>query len=66
MTDSSILYLKDRIRVGRAGDPSDPDIQLSGIGIQSEHCVIRLETDENLFLDPIVGARTCVNGRKVY
>ena len=54
--------------MGRAGDPSDPDIQLSGIGIQSEHCVIRLEeaAEENLlFLDPLAGARTCVNGREV-
>lgn len=59
-----VYYLKERTRVGRAGDPSDPDIQLSGIGIQSEHCVIRLDVG-NLFLDPIAGARSCVNGKEV-
>ncbi len=63
-----VYYLKDLTRIGRAtgGDPSvsEPDIQLSGVGIQPEHCVIRLD-GEKLFLEPVAGARTCVNGREV-
>ena len=59
-----VYYLKERTLVGRAGDPSEPDIQLSGVGIQSEHCVIRLQ-ECTLYLDPISGARTCVNGCEV-
>ena len=59
-----VYYLKSKTRVGRSGDPSDPDIQLSGVGIHPEHCVITLENGQ-LTLEPIPGARTCVNGAEV-
>lgn len=39
------------------------DIQLSGIGIQPEHCIIELDSRKNeLQIIPFEGARTCVNG----
>ena len=39
------------------------DIQLSGIGIQPEHCIIELDSSKNeLQIIPFEGARTCVNG----
>ncbi|XP_059086221.1 kinesin-like protein KIF13A isoform X2 [Tigriopus californicus] len=59
-----VYYLKDFTRVGRAGDPLDPDIQLSGVGIQPEHCSIQLLSGA-LILTPISGARTCVNGFEI-
>jgi kinesin family protein 13 len=32
---------------------------------QSEHCTIEREGDERLYLSPLTGARTCVNGAEV-
>ena len=61
-----VYYLKEgRTAVGRAGDPSDPDIQLSGVGIQPSHCCIALSEAGELSLEPVAGARTCVNGVEV-
>ena len=64
--------------IGRAGAPSNPDIQLSGVGIQNEHCVVEIKTascqddDSNsddaigtLTVTPCGGARTCVNGVEI-
>ncbi len=47
-------------------EEAEADIQLSGVGIQDEHCEIELveETGE-LILRPLHGARTCVNGVEV-
>jgi kinesin family protein 13 len=67
-----VFYLKpDVTRVGRAGDPSNPDIQLSGVGIQPDHCVIAAVQSEadaipELHLTPLPNARTCVNGIEVH
>lgn len=52
-----VYYLKERTLVGGR----NADIQLSGLGIHSEHCVIVMEGGE-LFLEPIENARSCVNG----
>lgn len=54
-----VYYLKDRTHVG--ADTSQ-DIQLFGIGIQPEHCVLELSPDGDVTLMPIENARTCVNG----
>uniref|UniRef100_A0A3B3CPF4 Kinesin family member 13A n=1 Tax=Oryzias melastigma TaxID=30732 RepID=A0A3B3CPF4_ORYME len=54
-----VYYLKEHTRVG--ADTSQ-DIQLCGIGIQSEHCVLELCPDGDVTLTSIGNARTCVNG----
>ncbi|XP_063307758.1 kinesin-like protein KIF13A [Pelobates fuscus] len=57
-----VYYLKDHNRVG--ADTSQ-DIQLFGIGIQPEHCVIDVATDGEISLTPRENARSCVNGALV-
>ncbi|XP_053323015.1 kinesin-like protein KIF13A isoform X1 [Spea bombifrons] len=54
-----VYYLKDHNQVG--ADTSQ-DIQLFGIGIQPEHCVIDVASDGEISLTPKENARTCVNG----
>ncbi|KAM4687962.1 kinesin-like protein KIF13A [Discoglossus pictus] len=54
-----VYYLKEHNRVG--ADTSQ-DIQLFGIGIQPEHCVIDVASDGEISLTPKEIARTCVNG----
>ncbi|MCJ8745409.1 hypothetical protein PDJAM_G00129810 [Pangasius djambal] len=58
-----VYYLKEHTRVG--ADTSQ-DIQLFGIGIQPEHCVIDITPDGDVTLCPVENARTCVNGTIVY
>lgn len=61
-----VYYLKERTVVGSKADNTgfEPDIQLSGLGIQPEHCVITIE-DGELFLEPLVNARSYINGSQV-
>ena len=43
LNEMLVYYLKSPCTVvGRAGSPNDPDIQLSGVGIQNEHCIIEI------------------------
>ncbi|XP_067303985.1 kinesin-like protein KIF13A isoform X1 [Pseudorasbora parva] len=58
-----VYYLKDHTRVG--ADTSQ-DIQLFGIGIQSEHCVLDVMSDGDVVLTPLENARTCVNGTMLF
>ncbi|XP_061572677.1 kinesin-like protein KIF13A isoform X3 [Cololabis saira] len=57
-----VYYLKEHTRVG--ADTSQ-DIQLFGIGIQPEHCVLELCPDGDVTLTPLGNARTCVNGTMI-
>ncbi|KAM6995674.1 kinesin-like protein KIF13A isoform 2-T2 [Tautogolabrus adspersus] len=57
-----VYYLKEHTRVG--ADTSQ-DIQLFGIGIQPEHCILELCPDGDVTLMPIGNARTCVNGTMI-
>ncbi|KAM9783257.1 kinesin-like protein KIF13A [Neosynchiropus ocellatus] len=57
-----VYYLKDLTHVG--ADTSQ-DIQLFGIGIQPQHCVLELCPDGDVTLMPVGNARTCVNGSTV-
>ncbi|XP_044063361.1 kinesin-like protein KIF13A isoform X8 [Siniperca chuatsi] len=57
-----VYYLKEHTHVG--ADTSQ-DIQLFGIGIQPEHCVLELCPDGDVTLMPIENARTCVNGTMI-
>ncbi|XP_031336617.1 kinesin-like protein KIF13B isoform X5 [Photinus pyralis] len=55
-----VYYLKEKTVVGGKG----ADIQLSGLGIQPEHCIITIE-DGNLFMKPLSNARSFINGSQV-
>uniref|UniRef100_A0A3B3UF62 Kinesin family member 13B n=1 Tax=Poecilia latipinna TaxID=48699 RepID=A0A3B3UF62_9TELE len=57
-----VYYLKDHMRVGSA---DSQDIQLCGMAIQAEHCVIDITESSGVVLTPHRGARTCVNGAPV-
>ncbi|XP_024909393.1 kinesin-like protein KIF13B isoform X3 [Cynoglossus semilaevis] len=57
-----VYYLKEHTRVGSA---DSQDIQLCGMAIQTEHCVIDITENNNVVLTPHVNARTCVNGSAV-
>uniref|UniRef100_A0A3B4GH48 Kinesin family member 13A n=1 Tax=Pundamilia nyererei TaxID=303518 RepID=A0A3B4GH48_9CICH len=57
-----VYYLKEHTRVG--ADTSQ-DIQLFGIGIQPEHCVLEVCPDGDVTLMPVGNARTCVNGTMI-
>ncbi|XP_044257426.1 kinesin-like protein KIF13A isoform X2 [Tribolium madens] len=61
-----VYYLKERTVVGARSSDSgvEPDIQLSGLGIQPEHCIITIE-DGGLFLEPVANARSYINGSQV-
>ncbi|XP_060606101.1 kinesin-like protein KIF13A, partial [Ruditapes philippinarum] len=51
--------------VGCPNDVTKPDIQLQGLGIQPEHCVVDI-TENEVFVTPVEGARTCVNGSVIH
>ncbi|CAJ1048511.1 kinesin-like protein KIF13B isoform X1 [Xyrichtys novacula] len=57
-----VYYLKQHTKVGSA---DSQDIQLCGMGIQAEHCVIDITTEAAVILSPYRNARTCVNGSPV-
>lgn len=58
-----VYYLKEHTLVGSRAQPGaiQPDIQLYGLGILEEHCIITIE-DGDLFIEPINNARCFVNG----
>jgi kinesin family protein 13 len=58
------LFLQEKTLVGRRGAQVEQDIQLSGLGIQPEHCLVSVE-EGDLFLTPLEGARTYVNGTPI-
>ncbi|KAM8831655.1 kinesin-like protein KIF13B isoform 2-T2 [Spinachia spinachia] len=58
-----VYYLKEHTRVGAA---DSQDIQLCGMAIQPEHCVIDISQDDGVVLGPHRNARTCVNGAAVF
>uniref|UniRef100_A0A3P8T6G3 Kinesin-like protein n=1 Tax=Amphiprion percula TaxID=161767 RepID=A0A3P8T6G3_AMPPE len=57
-----VYYLKDHTRVGSA---DSQDIQLCGMAIQPEHCIIDVLENNGVMLSPHRNARTCVNGSAV-
>ena len=66
LNEMLVYYLKEKNLVGRTGSNQDPDIQLSGIGIQDEHCEINVDLEDwSVTLVPYAGARTCINGVEV-
>ncbi|XP_071054782.1 kinesin-like protein KIF13A isoform X3 [Onthophagus taurus] len=61
-----VYYLKERTVVGATGRGAEgePDIQLSGLGIQPEHCLITIE-DGLVFMEPFSNARSYINGSQI-
>uniref|UniRef100_A0A3Q3CQ15 Kinesin family member 13Bb n=1 Tax=Haplochromis burtoni TaxID=8153 RepID=A0A3Q3CQ15_HAPBU len=57
-----VYYLKDHTRVGSA---NSQDIQLCGMAIQAEHCVIDVTESHGVVLTPHRNAKTYVNGTEV-
>ncbi|KAA0708237.1 Kinesin-like protein KIF13B [Triplophysa tibetana] len=57
-----VYYLKEHTRVGSA---DSQDIQLCGLAINPEHCVIDMKPETGVTLTPKKNARTCVNGAAV-
>ncbi|XP_078332068.1 kinesin-like protein KIF13A isoform X4 [Crassostrea virginica] len=60
-----VYYLKDHTLVGQQDAGVQQDIQLSGLGIMPEHCVVDIENGD-VWLTPVEGARTCVNGSTIH
>ncbi|KAL5286205.1 KIF13B family protein [Megaselia abdita] len=57
-----VYYLKDQTLVGgQSINGQQPDIMLSGLGIQPEHCTITVEGGD-LYMAPIQSARCFLNG----
>lgn len=50
--------------MGRQDADSQPDIQLSGLGIQTEHCQLLIENGQ-LFMEPLGVAPCFLNGSPV-
>lgn len=50
--------------MGGRSATTDQDIQLHGLGILPEHCVITIE-ESGLYMTPLNGARCFVNGSQV-
>ncbi|XP_067338999.1 kinesin-like protein KIF13B isoform X2 [Channa argus] len=57
-----VYYLKEHTRVGSA---NSQDIQLCGMAIQAEHCVIDINENTGVVLTPNRNARTFLNGSVV-
>ena len=56
--------MQERTLIGRPNAESHPDIQLQGLGIHTEHCVVEMDS-EGVFITSAPSARTLVNGRSV-
>ncbi|XP_036438074.1 kinesin-like protein KIF13B isoform X2 [Colossoma macropomum] len=54
-----VYYLKDHTLVGSA---DSQDIQLCGMAINPQHCIIDITSESGVVLTPKRNARTCVNG----
>ena len=48
--------------IGRPDAVVQQDIQLKGLGIQPEHCVVEV-VDQEVFVTPLPAAHTLVNGK---
>ncbi|KAI4487926.1 hypothetical protein M0802_011688 [Mischocyttarus mexicanus] len=59
-----VYYLKERTLVGGRSAKTEQDIQLHGLGILPEHCIITIE-ESGLYMTPLNGARCFVNGNQV-
>lgn len=58
------FIFQEKTLVGGRSATTEQDIQLHGLGILPEHCVITIE-DSALYMTPLNGARCFVNGSQV-
>ena len=58
----NLLLLQPHTKIGRPDAEVQQDIQLKGLGIQPEHCVVEV-VDPEVFITPLPAARTLVNGK---
>ena len=65
LNEMLVYYLKDRTKVGSMTGEVQQDIQLTGVGIQDEHCIL-IREENRLYLQPLENARTFVNGKAVH
>ncbi|XP_011505399.1 PREDICTED: kinesin-like protein KIF13A [Ceratosolen solmsi marchali] len=59
-----VYYLKEKTLVGGRSSKIEQDIQLHGLGILPEHCIITIE-ENGLYMIPLLSARCFVNGTQV-
>ena len=59
-----VYYIQSDCLVGKGDPNTHPDIVLSGLGIQPQHCMLLLEHDD-ILMQPIQGAKTFLNGKEV-
>ncbi|XP_038051604.1 kinesin-like protein KIF13B [Patiria miniata] len=60
-----VYYLKEHTLVGGVDSDKKQDIQLNGLGIMPQHCIIDVENEMDVYLIPIDGAKCCVNGSAI-
>jgi len=59
-----IIISQPHTKIGRPDAEIQQDIQLKGLGIQPEHCVVEVN-DPEVYITPLPAARTLVNGKVV-
>ncbi|CAF3355314.1 unnamed protein product [Rotaria socialis] len=60
-----VYYLKTTTSIGRPDASVKQDIELIGVGISPEHCIIEIRNSIQVFLLPINNSRTYVNGQLI-
>ncbi|CAF1478921.1 unnamed protein product, partial [Adineta steineri] len=60
-----VYYLKTKTRIGRPDAPIKQDIELIGVGISPEHCIIEMKNQNQIFLIPLNKQKTYVNGQSI-
>ena len=64
LNENLVYYLAPhQTIVGRVD--TNANIQLSGLGIEEHHGVFTIE-DDVLYMTPVGGARTCINGKPIF
>ncbi|CAF1281060.1 unnamed protein product [Rotaria sordida] len=60
-----VYYLKTKTSIGRPDASVKQDIELIGVGISPEHCVIEIRNQNQIFLIPLNKSKTYVNGQLI-
>ncbi|KAH3710485.1 hypothetical protein DPMN_069969 [Dreissena polymorpha] len=55
--DAISVEALERTVVGCPNEETRPDIQLSGLGIQPEHCIVEIADAQEVYVTPVEGAR---------
>ncbi|CAF3438747.1 unnamed protein product [Rotaria sp. Silwood1] len=60
-----VYYLKTKTSIGRPDASIKHDIELIGVGISPEHCIIEIRNQNQIFLIPLNKSKTYVNGQLI-